>query len=125
MSMITGSINLAALKYVLMTKKDKNGQPLKGMFIPLEVNKLQEHESGGIYLNLVAFDMKEAKEWATHILKQSFSKEIREQIGDEKMKDLPILGNLKTSGSAPVAADNNAANGEVVDGDSEDDNLPF
>ena len=41
--MITGSINLAALTHVEMEVKGKNGQ-VKGVFIPLEVNKMEKHE---------------------------------------------------------------------------------
>jgi len=122
--MITGSINLAAMKYVIMEKKGKNGQPLKGMFIPIEANRLQEHSSGGIYLNVVAFDMKEPKDWATHIVKQSFTKKEREAMGEDEVSSLPILGNIKVSDGSPVATDNNAAPDQVVDAEGDDD-LPF
>jgi len=122
--MITGSINLAALKYVNMEKKGKDGKPLKGMFIPLEANYLQEHSSGGVYLNIVGFEMKEVKDYATHIVKQSFSKKERELMEEEILKNLPILGNLKTNSGPVSGADNNAANGDVFDSETDDD-LPF
>jgi hypothetical protein len=122
--MITGSINMAALKYVIMEKKGKDGNPVKGMFIPINVNHLKEHENGGIYLNLVAFDMKEPKDWGTHTIKQSFTKIEREAMGEEAYSKLPILGNLKAGGSAPAAADNNAAPDQVHDADGDGD-LPF
>jgi len=121
--MITGSVNLAALKYVLMEKKGKEGKQVKGMFIPITQNHLQEHESGGIYLNLVAFDMKEPKDWATHIVKQSLKKEVREAMSDEEQKAIPILGNLKAGSSEPQAQDNKASD-EVFDAEGDDD-LPF
>jgi hypothetical protein len=122
--MINGSINLAALKYVIMEKKGKEGKPLKGMFIPIEANRLQEHSSGGIYLNVVAFEMKDPKDWATHIVKQSFTKKEREAMGEDELSSLPILGNIKVSDGTPPAQDNNAAPGEVVDADGDSD-LPF
>jgi len=122
--MITGSVNLAALKYVLMEKKGKEGKPVKGMFIPITQNHLQEHESGGIYLNLVAFDMKEPKDWATHIVKQSLKKEVREAMSEEEQKAIPILGNLKAGNSEPQAQDNKASD-EVFDAEGDGENLPF
>jgi len=123
--MITGSINLAAMKYVIMEKKGKNGQPVKGMFVPIEANRLQEHvSSGGIYLNVVAFEMKDPKDWATHIVKQSFTKKEREAMGEDEVNNLPILGNIKVSDGLPVATDNNVAPGEVLDADGDSD-LPF
>ena len=124
MSTVTGSINLAALKYVLMEKTGKEGKPVKGLFIPIEANRLQEHEKGGIFLNIVAFEMKEAKEWATHIVKQSLTKAVRDTMTEEEQNALPILGNLKTGGSAPTQSDNNAAAGVTFSADGKDD-LPF
>jgi len=121
MSYITGSLNLAALKYVIMEQKGKSGM-VKGMFIPIEANKLTQHDSGGVYLNLIAFEMKEGKEWATHILKQSLSKDEREAMTEEEQQAMPLLGNLKVGGGTPVGADNNAAEGETLTEDSE---VPF
>jgi hypothetical protein len=122
--MITGSINMAALKYVIMEKRGQSGM-VKGMFIPIEANHLQEHSSGGVYLNVVAFEMKEPKDYATHIVKQSFTKKEREALGEDVISALPILGNLKTTANAPAAVDNNAADGKVIDADVDDGDLPF
>ena len=108
MSLITGSINLAALTHVKMEVKGKSGQ-VKGVFIPLDVNKIQEHEKGGVFLNVVGFEMKEEKDWATHIVKQSLSKEVREKMSKEELEAMPILGNLKASDDQPTAVNNNAA----------------
>ena len=115
---------MAALKYVIMEKKGKEGKPLKGMFIPIEANRLQEHKSGGVYLNLVAFELKAPTDYATHTIKQSFSKKEREEMGEEVLNKLPFLGNIKVSDGTPPAQDNNAAPDKVVDADGDDD-LPF
>lgn len=120
--MITGSINLASLHYVVMEKRGQSGM-VKGLFIPIEKNHLQEHSSGGVYLNVVAFEMKEPKDYATHIVKQSFTKKEREALGEDVIKELPILGNLKTTANAPAAVDNDAGDGKVFD--AETDDLPF
>lgn len=121
--MITGSINLTALRHVKMEKKGKSGM-VKGIFIPLEVNKIKEHEKGGIYLNVVGFEMKEVKDYATHIVKQSFSKDEREKMSKEELDALPILGNFKASDGGQGQAVDNSASTTTFDADSEDD-LPF
>ena len=120
--LITGSVNLAALTHVKMEVKGKSGQ-VKGVFIPLDVNKLSEHEKGGVFLNVVGFEMKEPKEYGTHIVKQSLSKEVREKMSKEELEAMPILGNLKASDSQPAATDSNAAPDKTFKPDDKD--LPF
>jgi hypothetical protein len=119
--MITGSLNLSALKHVIMETKGKSGQ-VKGVFIPLEANDLQQHENGNVYINVVAFEMKEPKDYATHIVKQSFPKEKRESMSKEEKDAQPILGNLKTTAPNSGDANNNAGGGQTF---MEDDDLPF
>ncbi len=120
--MIKGSMNLAALKHVVMEKTGKEGKPVKGIFVPLDANSIQQHENGGMYLNVVAFPMRESKEWATHIVKQSLKKEVREAMSEEEKQAVPILGNLKVADSTPQAQNNDAGEGRVYD---EDSGLPF
>lgn len=116
--MIKLGINLSELKHVIMTKKGQSGD-VKGIFIPLEVNHLEQNEkNGNVYLNMVAFEMKEPKDWADHIIKQSLPKEVREAMTDEEKKNEPILGNLKTG-------ENAVSSGAVSVEVDEDDDLPF
>jgi hypothetical protein len=97
--MIKGSINLAAFEKATILKMGKT--QVDCIVIPLEANDLKmAGDKGGVYLNIVAFPMKELKEYATHIIKQSVSKEQRES-GIEK----PILGNLDVRGQQSAAAD--------------------
>lgn len=49
----------------------------------------------GTYLDLVAWAVKEPKEGRTHLLKQSISKEIWENLSEEAKKSQPILGDFK------------------------------
>lgn len=121
--MISGKLNLAALKHVVIEKKGKDDKMIKGLFIPIEANNLfaSEKENGGIYLDLVCFEMKEKKDYATHIVKQSFSKKELEEMGDAA-KELPILGNLNTE-VGNKETNNNAAGKGVTLG-AEDD-VPF
>lgn len=120
--LITGSINLTALQHVAMEMKGKSGM-VQGIFIPLDTNKLKTHENENVYLNLVGFEMDEEKEYATHIVKQSLSKEEREAMSEEEQRAMPILGNLKVGSGAPVEKNNNAASGKVFNPAKDD--LPF
>lgn len=98
--MITGKLNLAALLHVKMEVDGQNGK-VKGLFIPIANNSLFEGKEGAVYLDLVGFEYKEPKEYATHMLKQSFTKETRDKMTDDERQKLPIIGNLKVSDGNP------------------------
>lgn len=67
---------------------------MEGIFIPLEKNKIFKGTKG-LYLDLVAFPMKQRSESKdTHLIKQSFSKEEREKMSREELESLPIIGNM-------------------------------
>lgn len=117
--MIKGKINLQSLIHTKMEVKGKSGQ-VKGIFIPLANNHLFEGEKG-VYLDLVAFEMKEPKNGSTHIIKQSLPKDVREKMTDDQKKEMPIIGSLNTESSSE--AHNGDANGGKVA--SPDDDLPF
>lgn len=95
MSRISGKINLMNLHAI---RKMINGAagPVECIVIPIQKNKLFVGEKG-VYLDLIAFEVKEKKGESkdTHLLKQSFSKEVREAMTEQQLKDLPILGNLQ------------------------------
>ena len=122
--MIKGKFNLAAFKHVFMKKKNKEGKEITGIFIPLEANSLFHSEKGGVYFDMVAFQMKQAKDYATHIIKQSFNKETREKMSDEEKQNQPIFGNLQVNDGQPQAENNNAGGSQVYDSEANDD-LPF
>lgn len=120
MSRISGKINLLQLFAV---RKMINGQAglTECLVIPIQKNKLFIGEKG-VYLDLIAFDIKEPKEGFkdTHILKQSFSKEVRDAMSEDELKKLPILGGLQVWGefteSEPISSN------DITD---ENDPLPF
>lgn len=70
--------------------------PVECVVIPVEKNKLFVGKNG-VYLDLIAFEItnKKSESKDTHLLKQSFSKEIREAMSEQELKDLPILGGLQ------------------------------
>jgi hypothetical protein len=97
MSRISGKLNLLQLNAV---RKVITGQlgPVECLVIPIEKNKLFVGEKG-IYLDLIAFEIDPAKRNAeskdTHLVKQSFSKEVREAMSEDELKSMPIIGNFQ------------------------------
>lgn len=120
--MIGGKLNLAKLTHVLMNKKGKGGKDVKGLFIPIEQNHLFEGKDGNVYLDLIAFDLKEPKDNQTHLVKQSLPKDVRDKMSKEEQNDQPIIGSLNTSMGRKEEPNNAAGKGVVVD---ENDDLPF
>lgn len=94
MSTISETLNLMQLHAVRKMIAGQLG-PVDCIVIPIEKNKLFVGEKG-IYLNMICFGFtpKEVGDKRTHIVKQSFSKEIREAMTEEELKKLPILGDL-------------------------------
>jgi len=129
---ITGSINLTAFKNVLMKKKNREGKEVIGIFIPLDANDLVLKDKA-VYFNIVAFEMKEAKEWATHLVKQSLKKEKREKMTKEEQNAMPLFGNLKietfdkNAPPAPVVNTFGAEDDKIWDADATgaEGDLPF
>jgi len=73
----------------------KSGRPKKCLVIPIDDNHLYEGEKG-IYADFIAWEMREKKEnGATHLVKQSFPKEVREAMSEEEKRALPIFGDLR------------------------------
>lgn len=98
MSRISGKINLMQLFAV---RKMINGVAglTECLVIPIEKNKLVIGEKG-VYLDLIAFEIEKPKEGSkdTHLVKQSFNKDVREAMSEDELKKLPILGNLMVWG---------------------------
>lgn len=122
MSRISGKLNLLNLQAVVKMITGKTG-PVECLVIPITLNKLFKGDKG-IYLNVIGFEIDPAKRTGeskdTHILKQSFSKEVREAMSEDELRSLPILGNLQVwdgaSSAEPVSS-------SVVQ--AENDDLPF
>jgi hypothetical protein len=118
--MISFKINLTQLNHARM--KTPKGADV--VVIPINENSLFVGEKG-IYLDIVGFEVKNPENGKdTHILKQSFSKEVRAAMPEEVLKALPIIGNARiSSGQAhaePEPRDMN--NGTIANGIGD---LPF
>lgn len=120
MSRISGKLNLLQLHAVRKMITGKLGA-VECLVIPIERNKLFVGEKG-IYLDLIAFEIEKPREGSkdTHLVKQSFSKEIRESMPEEELKSMPIIGNFQVwdgqSESEPKSSN-------VLQ--KEEDDLPF
>ena len=122
MSRISGKLNLLQLHAVVKLITGQTG-PVECLVIPIIKNRLFKGDKG-IYLDIVGFEIDPAKRNAnskdTHILKQSFSKEIRETMTEDELRSLPILGNLQVwdgaSSMEPISSS---------DLQPENDPLPF
>jgi len=92
--MVTQKINLGTLKSTIRTLKGKSGE-VECIIIPIKENRLYKGQKG-VYLDIVGFEVKNQTEGMkdTHILKQSFKKEIREKMTEEELQKIPILGNM-------------------------------
>jgi hypothetical protein len=120
MSNISGKINLLNLHAVRKMIAGQLG-PVECLVIPIEKNNLFIGEKG-VYLDLIAFEIEKPKadQKDTHLVKQSFSKEVREKMTEEQLKAMPILGNLQVWGKETESktVSSNAVQDELSD-------LPF
>lgn len=91
MANISINLNLRQLKHIIVNTKKGN----KCILIPIYENNLIEGEKG-IYLNATGFEIKNKSQDQknTHLVKQSFEKEIFNSMTDEEKQSQPILGNL-------------------------------
>jgi hypothetical protein len=124
MANISIKLNLQQLKHVSREMKGKDGKMIKVIILPVEENQLFEGEKG-TYLDITAIQIKnkvgDSKD--THLLKQSFSKEVYDKMSDEEKKAYPILGNAILWGKSepnPVASEQ-----FPDDANEEEDDLPF
>lgn len=110
----------------IISVKGKNATK-KGIFIPIEENDLyvsmdESLKPKGVHLGLSSWELKEKGQYGdTHLLKQSFSKDFRETMSEEELKNSPIIGNMK-----PIEKTNDVSNVSATEVQvSGDDDLPF
>jgi hypothetical protein len=124
MARISGKLNLAALTHIKRKMKNKEGEEFDLLIIPIQKNNLFQGKEGAVYIDIIGFEMKEPKEYATHIVKQSFSKKDREKMPKEQLDNLPILGNLNELKDTFNETNNSADSNDNENFDDIDD-LPF
>lgn len=78
-----------------VTLKDKQGNPIDCLAIPIRLNNLYVSNTNEVYLSMVGWESDKLSNGQTHLLKQSFLKEVIDQMTDEQKKAIPIIGNVK------------------------------
>jgi hypothetical protein len=124
MGRISTKINLAALKNAAIITSGKN-KDVDCILIPIEQNNLFRSEKGAVYLDLIGFetpaDKRKGKD--THLVKQSFSKDVLLAMPEEEQKALPILGNhIDWDQSGESTGERVEASAAIV---ADVDDLPF
>jgi hypothetical protein len=113
------NLNLKSLKNTGITTVKGKTDTKQCLVIPIKDNDLYVGEKG-IYLNLTAWENNNLRDDKTHLVKQSFSKDVRNAMTEEERKHIPILGDMKpfVNASGTVKSE-----GTIVA--KEDDDLPF
>jgi hypothetical protein len=118
-----------------MNKKDQEGNQVECLVIPIDKNNLQRSTKEGynnVYFDFVAWPLKEPRRndngnlTQTHLVKRDTSKEERDNMSQDELNNMPILGSLvNLEGEQTGGADipNDAGGGQTFDENSDD--LPF
>lgn len=122
MGRISTKIDLSKFKNAVIVKMGKN-KDVDCICIPIAQNNLFKSEKGAVYADFIGFPS-QGREGSkdTHLVKQSFSKDLQEKMTEEEKKAQPIFGNhidWDASSGSSVQSEQGA---KVVDDDSQ---LPF
>lgn len=120
MGNISSSIDLAKFKNSVVIKHGKN-KDVECLLIPLAQNGLKNGEYGVVFETVgFSYDNK-GKGKSTHIIKQSFPKDVLDKMSDDEKKAMPIFGNHVNWDEASGVG-NNSAPAQSVESDED---LPF
>ncbi|MGL5912789.1 MAG: hypothetical protein ACRCZB_01390 [Bacteroidales bacterium] len=123
MSNFSIKADLLKLKNSFITNIKGKTATKKCLVIPIEDAKLFLGEKG-VYLDLTAIEMREARYDDTHIVKQNFTKEVYEAMTEEEKEAQPILGSLKPLKPSP-AKQMEVKNSMDAETAFDNDDLPF
>lgn len=118
------SINLSRLAGAVFTKIKGKTATKACLVIPIDDAGLYAGEKG-IYLNLVAYEQRDAKYGNTHLVKRSLSKTERESMTEEQIRAEPILGDMKELKPVAVQPTTEMQGAQFVADDGTVDDLPF
>jgi hypothetical protein len=118
------NLRLTALKNAGKARlTNQRGEAVDCLIIPIKDNHLYESERGDIFLTVTAWENDKLKDGKTHLIKQSFNKEVREKMTEEERKTIPILGDMKPVGQEKRELPSYSAGQSVVP--QNDGDLPF
>ncbi len=121
------SMNLNLLKFKNAAVVELKGSTAtkKCLVIPIEDNCLFVGESG-VYFNAVAWRNSKLQDGKTHLIKQSFKKELIEMMSDDERKALPVFGDIKEFGGLSSELANASEYSLAVDvNEGGNSDLPF
>ena len=118
------SINLSRLAGAVFTNLKGKTATKRCLVIPIDDAGLYAGEKG-IYLDLVAYEQRDAKYGNTHLVKRSISKAEREAMTDEQRRAVPILGYMKELKPAAMQPTTEMQGAQFVSDDGTVDDLPF
>ena len=126
MGNISIKLNLQQLKHVRKTMKGVSGD-VEVLIIPIAENKLFAGEKG-VYLDATAIEIKDRSKFGpdqkdTHLIKQSFPKEVYDAMSQEQREAMPIIGNAVLWGRRE--SEPQASQFEPAANEEEHDDLPF
>jgi hypothetical protein len=89
--MLKIKLDLTKLKAYSKKMPTKNSGDVDCLIIPVELNHLYVGAKG-IYLDLIAFEIKNKDGW---LIKQSLPKAARDTMSQQEQRDMPILGSAE------------------------------
>ena len=118
------SINLSRLAGAVFTNLKGKTATKRCLVIPIDDAGLYAGEKG-IYLDLVAYEQRDAKYGNTHLVKRSISKAEREAMTEEQRRAVPILGDMKELKPVAMQPTMEMQGAQFVSDDGTVDDLPF
>ena len=118
------SINLSRLAGAVFTNLKGKTATKRCLVIPIDDAGLYAGEKG-IYLDLVAYEQRDAKYGNTHLVKRSISKAEREAMTEEQRRAVPILGDMKELKPVAMQSTMEMQGAQFVSDDGTVDDLPF
>jgi hypothetical protein len=119
MSNLNFKLNLKSLKNTAIIDLKGKTETKQCLAIPIADNDLFVGEKG-IYISLSAWENSNLRDGKTHLVKQSFSRRVREAMTDEERKSIPILGDVK-----PFETASGTVKSEATIAPPPHDDLPF
>lgn len=125
---LTGKINLMRLKNACIVAVKGRTSTKRGIFIPIDDNNLfvsadENLNAKGVYIDVNVWENRTPGKYGdTHSIRQSLPKEVRENLTDEALKEIPYIGNLRPFETANAAQEVTAV--ATAEPEATDD-LPF
>lgn len=100
MSNFRAKLNLMKLNKASIMQIQGREQTLRCLVIPVEENHLfvstdTANKPKSAYLDINCYELHAPKYEETHMIKQSLAKEVRQNMSEEELRAMPIIGGMK------------------------------